>query len=85
MAPQVDASPAEVRPYDRLFTATSPTNLAADLDPHSMQTLAAALSSGATASDPLGQALQFERQGFSNHDGHSRPTRLVFNRTNSLR
>jgi glutaminyl-tRNA synthetase len=83
----VDALPAEVRLYGRLFSAASPnlTDLAADLNPHSMQTLSGSLVERATASDPHGQALQFERQGYFTHDDDSRPERLVFNRTSSLR
>jgi len=81
----VDALPAEVRLYGRLFSAASPspTDLTADLDPNSMQTLSGCLVERATASDP--QALQFERQGYFTHDDDSRPERLVFNRTVSLR
>jgi len=83
----VEALPAEVRLYGRLFSAAipSPTDLAADIDPHSMQTLSGCLVERATASDPHGQALQFERQGYFTHDNESRPERLVFNRTASLR
>ena len=83
----VDALPAEVRLYGRLFSAASPspTDLTADLDPNSMQTLSGCLVERATASDPHGQALQFERQGHFTHDDDSRPERLVFNRTASLR
>ena len=82
-----DALPAEVRLYGRLFSAASPspTDLAADLDPHSMHTLRGCLVERATASDPHGEALQFERQGYFSHDDDSRPERLVFNRTASLR
>ena len=61
-----------------------PTDLAAELDPHSMQTLSGRLVERATASDPHGQVLQFERQGYFTHDDESRPERLVFNRTASL-
>jgi glutaminyl-tRNA synthetase len=83
----VDALPAEVRLYGRLFSAASPspTDLAADLDPHSMRTLSGCLVEWATASDPHGQALQFECQGYFTHDDDSRPERPVFNRTASLR
>jgi glutaminyl-tRNA synthetase len=83
----VDALPAEVRLYGRLFSVASPgpTDLAADLDPHSMQTLSGCLVERASASDPHGQALQFERQGYFTHDDDSRPERLIFNRTASLR
>jgi glutaminyl-tRNA synthetase len=83
----VDALPAEVRLYGRLFSAASPSpmDLAADIDPRSMQTLSGCLVERATASDPHGQASQFERQGYFTHDEDSRPERLVFNRTASLR
>jgi glutaminyl-tRNA synthetase len=83
----VDALPAEVRLYGRLFSAAipGPTDLAADIEPHSMQTLSGCLVERAIASDPHGQALQFERQGYFTHDDDSRPERLVFNRTASLR
>ena len=83
----VDALPAEVRLYGRLFSAASPspTDLAADLDPHSMRTPSGCLVERVTASDPHGQALQFERQGYFTHDDDSHPERLVFNRTASLR
>jgi glutaminyl-tRNA synthetase len=82
-----DALPAEVRLYGRLFSAASPglRDLAADLDPHSMQTLSGCLVERATASDPHGQALQFERQGYFTHDDDSHPERLVFNLTALLR
>ncbi len=81
----VDALPAEVRLYSRLFTVASPTDIAADLDPHSMHTLGGCLVERAAASDPHGRALQFERQGYFTHDDDSCPERLVFNRTASLR
>jgi glutaminyl-tRNA synthetase len=82
-----DALPAEVRLYGRLFSAASPgpTNLAADLDPHSKQTLSGCLVERATAYCPHGQAVQFERQGYFTHDDESRPERLVFDRTALLR
>jgi glutaminyl-tRNA synthetase len=82
-----DASLAEVRLYGRLFSAASPgpADIAADLNPHSMQTLSGCLVERAIASDPHGQALQFERQGYFTHDDDSRPERLVFNRTALLR
>jgi glutaminyl-tRNA synthetase len=50
-----------------------------------MHTLRGCLVERATASDPHGEALQFERQGYFSHDDDSRPERLVFNRTASLR
>jgi glutaminyl-tRNA synthetase len=83
----VDALPAEVKLYGRLFSAAipSPTDLAADLDPHSMQTLSGCVVERAIASDPHGQPLQFERLGYFSHDDDSRPESLVFNRTASLR
>jgi hypothetical protein len=50
-----------------------------------MHTLRGCLVERATASDPHGEALQFERQGYFSHDDDSLPERLVFNRTASLR
>jgi glutaminyl-tRNA synthetase len=50
-----------------------------------MHTLRGCLVERATASDPHGEALQFERQGYFSHDDDSRPERLIFNRTASLR
>jgi glutamyl/glutaminyl-tRNA synthetase len=66
----VDALPAEVGLYGRLFSAASPTDLAADLDPHHMQTLTGCLVELATASDPNGQVFskancESERTGSS--------------------
>jgi hypothetical protein len=83
----VDVLPAEFRLYGWLFSAPSPspTDLAADLDPHSMHTLRGYLVERATASDLHGEALQFERQGYFSYDDDSLPERLVFNRTTSLR
>jgi len=37
------------------------------------------------AAIPVGQAVQFERQGYFCPDGDSQPDRLVFNRTIGLR
>jgi glutaminyl-tRNA synthetase len=53
----VDALPAEVRLYGRLFSAAIPSqmDLAADIDPHSMQTLSGCLVERTAASDPHGQ------------------------------
>jgi glutaminyl-tRNA synthetase len=78
---------AEVRLYDRLFSAPSPhpADFVADLNPHSMRTLSGSLVERAAASDPHGEAVQFERQGYFSHDDDSRADRLVFNRTASLR
>jgi glutaminyl-tRNA synthetase len=50
-----------------------------------MHTLRGCLVERATASDLHGEALQFERQGYFSHDDDSRPERLIFNRTASLR
>jgi glutaminyl-tRNA synthetase len=81
------ALPAEVRLYGQLLSVASPspTDLAADLDPHSKQTLSGCIVERATASDPHGRAMQFERQDCFTHDDDSRPERLVFNRTALLR
>lgn len=83
----VDALPAEVRLYGRLFSAENPnpTSFAAELDTNSIRTLHGCRVERAAASDSHGQAVQFEREGYFTHDDDSRPERLVFNRTASLR
>ena len=75
----------KIRWHSEGVSCSQKTDLAADLDPHSMHTLRGCLVERATASDPHGEALQFERQGYFSHDDNSRPERLIFNRTASLR
>jgi glutaminyl-tRNA synthetase len=57
----------------------------ADLNPDSVEVLHNCLVEPALASATIGQAVQFERQGYFCADPDSTPDRLVFNRTVGLR
>jgi glutaminyl-tRNA synthetase len=79
---------AEVRLFDRLFTAEEPGkrtgNYLDDLNPSSLEVVTALLEpslSGASA----GQAFQFERTGYFCVDRDSAAGKLVFNRTVTLK
>jgi glutaminyl-tRNA synthetase len=85
-----DALPAEVRLYSTLFArpdpgAASGGDVMADLNPDSLEVLRNCLVEPALASAPVGEAVQFERQGYFCADPDSAPERLVFNRTVGLR
>jgi len=83
-----DAVPAEVRLYNHLFARPDPGadgDIMADLNPDSMEVLHNCLVEPALASATIGQAVQFERQGYFCADPDSTPNRLVFNRTVGLR
>jgi glutaminyl-tRNA synthetase len=80
--------PAEVRLYDHLFLRPDPGaggDLFADLNPNSLETLVDARVEPALADARVGEAVQFERQGYFCPDPDSRPGKLVFNRTVGLR
>lgn len=79
---------AEVRLYDRLFTVAEPgatEDFKKFINPNSLETVTAKLEAslaGATA----GESYQFERLGYFTLDAKdSVPTRLVFNRTITLK
>ncbi len=82
---------AEVRLYDYLFTKPDVDDVPAgqtylaNLNPQSLVTLAAALVEPSLATAQPGQRMQFERQGYFCIDPDSRPGKLVFNRTVTLR
>jgi len=79
---------AEVRLYDRLFTVAEPgldENFLEYINPHSLDTVTAKLEPALAGATP-GQSFQFERLGYFTPDvKHSAPSRLVFNRTISLK
>ena len=80
--------PAEVRLYNSLFTRSDPGaggDFFADLNPHSLETLSEARVEPALSEAAVGQAVQFERQGYFCLDPDTEPSRLVFNRTVGLR
>jgi glutaminyl-tRNA synthetase len=83
-----DAVPAEVRLYNHLFTRPDPGadgDVLADINPDSLEVLEGCLLEPALAQAPVGEAVQFERQGYFCLDPDSTADRLVFNRTVGLR
>jgi glutaminyl-tRNA synthetase len=82
-----DAVSAEVRLYNQLFVVADPdpANLAAALNPDSVEVLPDAKLEPALAADNTDAPVQFERQGYFYRDKDSAPGRLVFNRTVGLR
>ncbi len=79
---------AEVRLYDRLFTAEQPGgedgDFMRDLNPNSLEIVTAKLEP-ALAGLPPETACQFERRGYFCLDPDTRPGHLVFNRILPLR
>jgi len=83
-----DAVRAELRLYNPLFNRPDPGaegDVMADLNPDSVEVLSDALVEPALAEAPVGQAVQFERQGYFCADPDGTPNRPVFNRTVGLR
>ncbi len=83
-----DAVAAEVRLYGPLFARADPGaggDIFADLNPGSLEVLKGCLVEPAVAAAAVGEAVQFERQGYFCADPESAPERLVFNRTVGLR
>ncbi len=85
------AIPAEVRLYDRLFSAEDPEQVPEGgtfldhLNPHSLEVLTACRVEPGLAGSPAGTRVQFERIGYFCVDPDSRDGALVLNRTVSLR
>ncbi len=83
-----DAVPAEVRLYTHLFARPDPGadgDIMADLNPNSLEVLRGCLVEPALDAAPIGETVQFERQGYFRADPDSAPGRPVFNRTVGLR
>jgi glutaminyl-tRNA synthetase len=82
-----DSIPAEVRLYNQLFSNPEPNAgaFAKELNPDSLQVLSEARLEPALAAAPVGEPVQFERQGYFCRDASSTAERLVFNRTVGLR
>jgi glutaminyl-tRNA synthetase len=57
----------------------------ADLNPNSLEVLTGCLAEPALASAAVGEAVQFERQGYFCADPDSTPGRPIFNRSVGLR
>ncbi len=85
-----EAVSAEVRLYDRLFTAEDPMDVAEGgdwrdtLNPASLEVVQARLEPS-LASAAVGQRFQFERNGYFCVDLDAKPGALVFNRTVGLK
>src|SRR5689334_1449448 len=81
----------EVRIYDRLFSIEDPENVPEgrtfvdNLNPESLEVIAAAQAEPSVAALDIGARVQFERLGYFCVDTDSRKAALVFNRTVSLR
>ncbi len=83
-----DAVRAEVRLYNPLFGRPDPGangDVMADLNPASLDVLTGCLIEPALLQAPVGEAVQFERQGYFCADPDGTPDRPVFNRTVGLR
>jgi len=82
-----ESLPAEVRLYNPLFTSPNPNaeNFAADLNPQSLEVLKEARVEPALADAKIGEAVQFERNGYFCADPDSKPGKPVLNRTIGLR
>lgn len=83
---------AEVRLYDRLFVKEDPNDVPEgqtyldNLNPQSLQTLEGCRLEPSLAGAKPGDRFQFERHGYFCVDSkHSKPGKLVFNRTVALR
>jgi glutaminyl-tRNA synthetase len=79
---------AEVRLYDRLFTAEHPGEAdawRAELNPGSLEVLTGCKVEPSLANAAPGHRCQFERVGYFSVDPDSNPGALVFNRTVTLR
>ncbi len=78
---------AEIRLYDHLFSEKSLQSgaLQSDLNPNSLQTLVSCKVEPSLSDVAGGSRFQFERQGYFCVDLDSKPGKLVFNRTVSLR
>jgi glutaminyl-tRNA synthetase len=78
---------AEVRLYERLFTEPEPDSVddfKKYLNPHSLENVTAKVEPSLREADPA-QRYQFERLGYFTLDPESKPERLVFNRTITLK
>jgi glutaminyl-tRNA synthetase len=79
---------AEVRLYDHLFAQPAPGadgDFLDDLNPKSLEVLTGCRVEPHLADAAVGEAVQFERQGYFCLDPDSTPERRIFNRTVALR
>ena len=79
---------AEVRLYDRLFTHEAPQRLddfTEALNPDSLEITETARLEPSLEAPEVGTSYQFERKGYFTVDQDSKPGKIVFNRTITLR
>ncbi|MGF1476198.1 MAG: glutamine--tRNA ligase/YqeY domain fusion protein [Geminicoccaceae bacterium] len=82
------AKQAEIRLYNTLFSGEQPAladDLAAELNPASLEVIGDACVEPALAKTPTGETVQFERLGYFAADPDGTPEKPVFNRTVGLR
>ncbi len=82
------AVPAEVRLYDHLYTRADPgaaDDQLADLNPNSETVVGGAFVEPSLVDAQPGETVQFERLGYFAADPDSRPGKIVFNRTLTLK
>jgi glutaminyl-tRNA synthetase len=82
------AVPGEVRLYEHLFCRPDPgaeKDLLEDLNPGSLEVVTGCKLEPALAETASGSTVQFERMGYFCADPDSKPGRLVFNRTVTLK
>ncbi|XP_064993094.1 glutamine--tRNA ligase-like isoform X6 [Musa acuminata AAA Group] len=87
-SPGVDPLKVEVRLFEKLFLSEDPAELEdwlSDLNPHSKEVIPEAYAVPSLANAVLGDRFQFERLGYFAVDPDSTPSKLVFNRTTTLR
>jgi len=83
--------PAEARLYEHLFTCENPEevdkgkDLTANLNPHSLEVVADCRVEPSLAEAAAGERYQFERLGYFCVDNDSTKTKLIFNRTVTLK
>ena len=77
-----ESIPAEVRLFEPLFRDPDGEH---HLDPNSLTVIPGARLEPALANAPVGEVVQFERQGYFCLDPDTKPDNLVFNRTIGLR
>ena len=84
-----DAVTAEIRLYDRLFTSENPLGEAGDfkdtINPNSLQIITNGLVEPSLKEATAESRYQFIRKGYFCTDKDSSPTKLVFNRTVTLK
>jgi glutaminyl-tRNA synthetase len=79
---------ADVNMYEHLFTRPDPGtegDLIDDINPHSLTTLTGCKLEPLLANSAVGDAVQFERNGYFVTDPNSNPIHLVFNQTMAMR